>query len=751
MPDPFLPRDLDQIAESTPTQPRGLASLRAMLRRLPPLTPSMLPGVSPAMLPEDEGTASSTATPTGAGSPAASGLAGAQPGSIPGSAISPRSLPAVVFASNIVPPTVWSGSPLPTLPSAQFPEGSLLVWIPPSGDGKLYRNVSNAWTRAVSGAAITDGGDVLANSITAGSIAVGAIGAVAIAANAITAEKLAVGGVGSGNLVKNGSFEDADASLHGANFVAVTTSDDQTLTRGWGVTATTRLKFGSSVNAKTGSYIGIMEILSGQSNYRMIQDVPIIAGRKYRLSGWHWKTASGGVTNQLRVNSVDKSGNVVTYQVMSHDTTASTPQYAEDTYTVPSDGTVSFLRVELLAYGSPSGTETFCFEDIALTEVQDNLTNPTGEVIIDSSGIAITNGKLSVNGTWPAALVATGRNLLSNSSFEIAPVDGFDTGITSAVTACRPYWDAVTNAGIIQFKTATSGLYKTGTHSLRITGNSSNSYPALVSHFINVQPGRRYRLSGWMTKTSGTASYAARLALPTYDADGTVVSNPAVSLNQTSNNASLQFYEVEWTCPTDASVTKVRVQIMVSNVPTSGDVAYFEDICFEEIPTSLKNYPAEVVIDKDGITVTNGAITVSNAGATVIIDGTSNMFKIAASGSLNVTATAGNNNSATTTLTGLGTQATIPGQVSWCTDSNVATDTRYAFWLSTGTASGYVALTSGGSPTQEVAIIRDGFGMLSCHLDASDYAVVRIYLNNAASASSTTLYSKYHVLKEAAL
>ena len=149
MPDPFLPRDLDQIAESTPTQPRGLANLRAMLRRLPPLTPSMLPGTSPAMLPEDDGTTSSTGGNPTAGSPTSGSLAGAAPGTIPGTAIVPHSLPITVFASSIVPPTVWSTSPLPTLPSAQFPDGSLLVWVPPTGDGKLYCNVSGAWTRAI--------------------------------------------------------------------------------------------------------------------------------------------------------------------------------------------------------------------------------------------------------------------------------------------------------------------------------------------------------------------------------------------------------------------------------------------------------------------------------------------------------------------------------------------------------------------------------------------------------------------------
>lgn len=48
--------------------------------------------------------------------------------------------------------------------------------------------------------------------------------------------------------------------------------------------------------------------------------------------------------------------------------------------------------------------------------------------------------------------------------------------------------------------------------------------------------------------------------------------------------------------------------------------------------SNVDNETADVIIDKDGITVIEGAITVTNAGATVIIDGSSNMFKIASTG-----------------------------------------------------------------------------------------------------------------------
>lgn len=56
----------------------------------------------------------------------------------------------------------------------------------------------------------------------------------------------------------------------------------------------------------------------------------------------------------------------------------------------------------------------------------------------------------------------------------------------------------------------------------------------------------------------------------------------------------------------------------------------------------IRNSTSEVVIDSAGVAVTNGAISVTNAGSTVIIDGTSDMFKIAATGTFSMAATAAN-------------------------------------------------------------------------------------------------------------
>lgn len=88
-------------------------------------------------------------------------------GSMEGGRIKPGTIvTAAAFAATLKPPEVVSA--LPSLPSANYPVGRLVVL---TTDGKLYRNVSNSWNKAV------DGADVInANLIIAGSVVAGAIG-----------------------------------------------------------------------------------------------------------------------------------------------------------------------------------------------------------------------------------------------------------------------------------------------------------------------------------------------------------------------------------------------------------------------------------------------------------------------------------------------------------------------------------------------------------------------------------------------
>lgn len=105
------------------------------------------------------------------------------PGAVDGIVhILPSSIDLSLFASTIRVPSVVDD--LPTLPNSVYPTSSLVLW---TSDGKLYRNVAEAWTVAV------QGGDIVAGSITTGQIAAGAIGASQIATGALTADMISGG------------------------------------------------------------------------------------------------------------------------------------------------------------------------------------------------------------------------------------------------------------------------------------------------------------------------------------------------------------------------------------------------------------------------------------------------------------------------------------------------------------------------------------------------------------------------------
>lgn len=113
-------------------------------------------------------------------------VAGISAGDITGTMVAAGALDMTKFASGIRPPRVVSA--LPTVDGTIYKNQDTVLL---TTDGKLYRAVSGAWTKA------TDGADIVANSITAGQISAGAIGATQIAAGAITADKLFISSMGT--------------------------------------------------------------------------------------------------------------------------------------------------------------------------------------------------------------------------------------------------------------------------------------------------------------------------------------------------------------------------------------------------------------------------------------------------------------------------------------------------------------------------------------------------------------------------
>ena len=152
-----------------------------------------------------------------------------------------------------------------------------------------------------------------------------------------------------------------------------------------------------------------------------------------------------------------------------------------------------------------------------------------------------------------------------------------------------------------------------------------------------------------------------------------------------------------------------------------------------------------------GLWVGGGGITVVNSGSTVIIDGTSNMFKIAASGTLSGTQATGSEGVVDSiTLTGLGTMSQVPAHVSYVAQGSAVTDRR-SLGVGTRRSLQYGATTSGGATTADFIAIQSYTRILT-RLDASPTgsALVELMIDNHSGASVTD-YSKYYVLAEAAM
>jgi hypothetical protein len=136
----------------------------------------------------------------------------------------------------------------------------------------------------------------------------------------------------------------------------------------------------------------------------------------------------------------------------------------------------------------------------------------------------------------------------------------------------------------------------------------------------------------------------------------------------------------------------------------------------------------------------------------VIIDGTSQMYRIQAVGDLTITIPVsdfGENSSAT--LTGLGTQTATPAHLSFVADALGTSASRNGMWNNTVvTSTLYAASSSGGSPTVDFLALGSEVSMHTL-LNGSDQVVARLGGVNGRTGTAFTYYGLYNILDEAAL
>jgi hypothetical protein len=146
-----------------------------------------------------------------------------------------------------------------------------------------------------------------------------------------------------------------------------------------------------------------------------------------------------------------------------------------------------------------------------------------------------------------------------------------------------------------------------------------------------------------------------------------------------------------------------------------------------------------------------GLRVVSADGSTVIIDGTSDMYRILASGTVSLTVASGDAGQVSdTVLSGAGAFSTVPIAFAGVSFSNAVDGNVRQVNREIGFIDAWVADSSGGSPTHKVRAIEYEASLGSFRQVTTQYGGIRIGVSNY-SGISRTAYARYQLCAQAAL
>jgi hypothetical protein len=378
-----------------------------------------------------------------------------------------------------------------------------------------------------------------------GSSGVGTIGSTSVIADGVvTAAKIAVGSLpASRNLLPNGGFRNGYAS----GWTFVQNGDATAAMLDWQSNTSWTLRDGDADgwNAAAGPYGSSVSIKSSASTakqpYLVSDYIAITEGESYSMSaliGTHRPTGAWA-----SIWWYDSSGTLLSDAGKVHPsvlTNLGGPTRSGWSYLTIEDaeapaGAVKAKVVFVLETPYTSGTDCYLFIDQVWFGVgskalpyQPNeaggVRNGAGNVVIDSSGITITNGALTFKDAY-------GSTALNGDGFGPAWVDfinhglfnsTFQEGPLGAVSAASvPNWAAtLTNAtaSVDADSTFPSG------RKITVTPTAVNGSLVLESGLIPVSPGSLLApliYSGYVL--AGTANALVQLDIQTYAADGTTV------------------------------------------------------------------------------------------------------------------------------------------------------------------------------------------------------------------------------------
>lgn len=192
-------------------------------------------------------------------------------GAVTASKLAAEAVTLTAFAAGLRPVRVLAA--LPALPAAGYGNGDTAVL---TTDGKLYRIVAGAWTRAV------DGLDLVADSVTTAALAAGAVTATEIAAQAIRTNHLLVTGQGA---ALNADPQAVDSAAWSGGAVFLTGLTDA-----------------------PGGSTALANVVGAYREPTTVDLIPIDGAKNYRLEAWAKQTAGVGGIAYLGVAWYDAAG-----------------------------------------------------------------------------------------------------------------------------------------------------------------------------------------------------------------------------------------------------------------------------------------------------------------------------------------------------------------------------------------------------------------------------------------------------------
>jgi hypothetical protein len=366
--------------------------------------------------------------------------------------------------------------------------------------------------------------------------------------------------------------------------------------------------------------------------------------------------------------------------------------------------------------------------------------NSVTTAILDAG--AVTADKVMTNGLSVGNMAGSTRNLVPDGGFEIAMATG------------RQWWQ-FNGAAYRDGYSSVGSAYAHSGSNMAAPSYAGTGY--LTSSQFPVTGGRRYYVAGWARGWNGNSTnFIINLCVRWLDKDGATVGSD-VDCGQTYYGQTNPYRQWRGFGLAPASATHAFVFWGHFAAADATGLAMYDEVEFYECDEDVSHAGGAVEINSAGVKIINGALTVaSDGGSTVIIDGTSDIFKISASGTgtIAIPALSGANYGSTTTwysVPALGSPAVCPGNQVFLSTASDATQWKESAvlnaWAGAGNATWAASSSGGGTTGAYLAPIVSAFA--TTYLSAG---TVYVGLTGYQTTGSIyNVYLKWYTLVEAAM